>query len=345
MITSTKPPLIHREPHDQHRRSRTATLLSRRSLRYALGLLWILDGALQLQSFMFTKGFAHMVIAPAAAGQPSFVAGPVHWNADLIAHQPALFNAAFAGIQLALGVGLLLPRYCRPALVGSMLWSAGVWYLGEGLGGVASGHVTALMGAPGAAALYIVVALAAWPAGGGYRDGRSGSNPVAPPFWVGRVWALLWIGFALLNLLPANSAGSTVGGELAGNASSVPTWLGHLDHWLANGAQDLGRGTGVLLVGAELAIGLLVLVGGRFRSPATWAGIALTGLYWAAGQSFGQLFSGQATDPSTGPLLMLIGLAALGAAPRNAKRAAGLAPPIDAGAEAAPFSSGSAPAV
>ena len=294
---------------------------------------------------MFTKGFAHMVIAPAAAGQPSFVAGPVHWNADLIAHQPALFNAVFAGIQLALGMGLLLPRFCRPALVGSMVWSGGVWYLGEGLGGLAGGHVTALTGAPGAAVLYLVLALAAWPTGAGPRDGRTGTVRVAPAFWVEPVWALLWIGFALLNLVPGNNAGSTVGDELAGNASSVPTWLGHLDHWLANGAQVLGRGTGVLLVGAELAIGLLVLVGGRFRSPATWAGIALTGLYWAAGQSFGQLFSGQATDPSTGPLLMLIGLAALGAAPRHAERAARLALTIDPVPDAAPFSSGPVPVV
>ena len=174
--------------------------------------------------------------------------------------------------------------------------------------------------------------------------------PISAPisltaFWVEPVWALLWIGFALLNLVPGNSAGSTVGDELAGNASSVPTWLGHLDHWLANGAQVLGRGTGVLLVGAELAIGLLVLAGGPFRSPATWAGIALTGLYWAAGQSFGQLFSGQATDPSTGPLLMLIGLAALGAGPRHAERAARLALPIDPGPDAAPFSSGPVPVV
>jgi hypothetical protein len=31
-------------------------LLSKQSLRYALGFVWLLDGALQLQSFMFTSG-------------------------------------------------------------------------------------------------------------------------------------------------------------------------------------------------------------------------------------------------------------------------------------------------
>jgi hypothetical protein len=46
---------------------------------------------------------------------------------------------------------------------------------------------------------------------------------------------------------------------------------------------------------------------------ALWAGIVVAVLYWGVGQGFGQLFSGQATDPSTGPLLVMVGLTALGA--------------------------------
>jgi hypothetical protein len=78
----------------------------------------------------------------------------------------------------------------------------------------------------------------------------------------------------------------------------------------------MGRGTGVLVVGVELAIGMAAWSQGRLRRPVIGLGIVLAAVFWAAGQSFGELFSGQATDPSTGPLLMLMGLATLGAAPK-----------------------------
>jgi hypothetical protein len=293
------------------------TIISRRTLQYALGVLWLLDGCLQLQPFMFTRGFARQVIAPAAAGQPFFVAGPVHWNAHLIALHPALFNVFFAGAQLALGVGFLIPRFCRWAIVGSVAWAAGVWYLGEGLGGVAGGHMTALLGAPGAALLYLVLALASWPSAPRSEDRLAAVSKVRPPGWVGPAWAILWIGFAVLDLLPGNATSSALAVDLTTEATGVPSWLSGFDRWLAGGVHNLGPGIALLLVGTELAIGLLSLGRGPIRSLAIWSGITLAALYWAAGQSFGQLFDGQATDPSTGPLLMLFGLAALSAAPRR----------------------------
>ncbi len=51
--------------------------ITRRHLQITLGLLWLADGLLQLQPFMFTTGFAHQILAPAAHGQPGWVAGPV----------------------------------------------------------------------------------------------------------------------------------------------------------------------------------------------------------------------------------------------------------------------------
>ncbi len=292
---------------DPHTGSGPSFFLSRRSLRYALGLLWLLDGALQLQSFMFTKGFAHAIIAPAAVGQPAFVSVPVRWNVELIAHQPALFNAIFATAQLAIGVGLLIPRTWRPAIVASVLWAGGVWYAGEGLGGLASGHVNALVGAPGAALLYVVLAVAAWPETHAVAERRR----ERPPHWLLVVWAVLWVGAAILDLLPGNRPASTFSPQLVANASDVPTWLGWFDTELSHAVHGLGGWTTLVVVAVEVAIGAIALSQRHARSVALAIGIVLTALYWAAGQSFGQLFSGQATDPSTGPLLILIGLAAL----------------------------------
>jgi hypothetical protein len=109
--------------------------ITRRHLQIALGLLWLLDGALQLQPFMLGTGFARQIIAPVAAGQPAFVADPIHWAASLIAAHPVAWDVPFAAVQLLIGLGLLVPRTARLALAASIPWSLGVWFFGEGLSG------------------------------------------------------------------------------------------------------------------------------------------------------------------------------------------------------------------
>jgi hypothetical protein len=286
------------------------SIVTRRRLRYTMAFFWLLDGALQLQSYMFTKGFARDIIAPVGSGQPFFIADPVHWNAQLIAHDPVPFNCLFAGVQLALGLGLLFGRTAKVAIGGSVLWAIGVWCLGEGLGGIAGGHTTALLGAPGAAALYVVLSFAAWPGRGGTSDDRLSNNPAS---WTVYAWSGLWVGFAFLSVLPANISSKDIGDQLSASASTSPFWLATFDRTLAGSVRSMGPGASVLWVMLELAIGLLVLRNGASRTWAVWTGFAVTFLFWAAGQSFGELFSGKATDPSTGPLLMVLGLVVLSA--------------------------------
>jgi hypothetical protein len=60
-------PLAHIPPHIR----RPARL--QRALRIVLGLLWILDAALQFQPFMFTKSFVDANIVANATGQPTVV--------------------------------------------------------------------------------------------------------------------------------------------------------------------------------------------------------------------------------------------------------------------------------
>ena len=139
-----------------------AALDARRRLQLLLAGLWLLDGVLQLQSVMFTRQFPAM-LAESAAGQPGVVAAPVTWAARLIAGHPAPANAAFAALQIALGLGLAWRPAVRPALAGSVLWGLAVWWLGEGLGGLFTGTASPAGGAPGAALLYAVVAVLLWP--------------------------------------------------------------------------------------------------------------------------------------------------------------------------------------
>jgi len=91
----------------------------RRGLQIALGLIWLLDAALQYQPYMFTRAFARDVLAPGAEGSPAVVHGPVSWSAGLVAAHPVIWNTLFATIQLLLAVGLLWRPTVRAALAAS----------------------------------------------------------------------------------------------------------------------------------------------------------------------------------------------------------------------------------
>ena len=105
--------------------------IRRRHLQIALGLLWLLDGALQAQPFMFTRSFATQVIDGAGQGQPGFVSVPVHWVSIVIGTHPVAWNVPFAALQLLLGMGLLARRTARLALAASIAWALAVWRLGS----------------------------------------------------------------------------------------------------------------------------------------------------------------------------------------------------------------------
>ena len=126
--------------------ARTGAPDFRRCLQLALAGLWLLDALLQFQAVMFAADFARMIGA-AAAGNPAFVAGPVGWTAHLIAARPLLANGAFATLQLLIGLGIAWRPARRVALAASVAWALGVWWLGEGLGGLLSG-ATSPVGRP-----------------------------------------------------------------------------------------------------------------------------------------------------------------------------------------------------
>ena len=292
--------------------------VTRRGIQVTLGLLWILDGMLQLQPAMLTPRFATQVIAPAGDGQPAFVSWPVQTAARVIGHQPVLADLAFAVIQLALGAGLLYPRTARRALAASVAWALAVWYLGEGLGGLFGGGASLLTGAPGAALVYAVVAGAAAPP----RAGRAGASDGRPARWAAAAWAALWIGGAVLQLLPGSDTNDTVAMSVAMTGSGAPAWLAAISHHLAALIPYGGVSVAVDLVVLQAFAGAGALLAGRAGRAAIWTGIGLSLGYWLAGQGLGQFWSGLATDPATAPVMILLGAAVLGAAP-GARRARG----------------------
>ncbi len=277
--------------------------VTRRHVQLVLGVVWILDGALQLQPEMFSRYFAELVLDANAAGQPGFVAQPMGWVSGLVLAHHAGAAAVFGSIQLAIGLGLLVRRTARPALGASIVWALGVWYLGQGLGGLASGHAAIISGAPGSALLYAVLAAAAWPS-----DGQS-DLPMRR--WVLGAWALVWLGGMVLDTLPSQASADALAGSPSALAPRAPSWLAGWDYSVAHWIRSSGNRLVTALTVLEGLIGVVALIGGWPRRLAVGAGISLALADWVIGQGMGQLYSGLATDPNTGPLIVLLGVAVL----------------------------------
>jgi hypothetical protein len=282
---------------------------TRRRLRQGLGLLWLLDGLLQLQPFMWTKQFGSGTLAAAAVGEPTFVGAPVRLVARLVAGHPVLFNAGFVAAQVTLGLGLLLVhdrRWARVLCIGSLGWALGVWIFGEGLGGVLGGQIGLELGAPGAALLYAVITVAAWPS----------QRPVAS--WLLLVWVAVWVSGAVLQLLPAQRTALGLGSDVEMAAMMSPSALARPEGQIASwfGALPAASATAVAfgLAALQAFIGIAVLAGRRWRTAALRLGAVLALVFWVFCQGFGGLSTGSATDPNTGPLLVLLALAGLGLA-------------------------------
>ena len=302
--------------------------MTRRHLRLSLAVLWLLDGALQCQPSMFTRNFSQSILAPAGRGLPSGLAAPLHLLAVVVAAHPALTNAAFAITQIALGAGLLTRRFTRLALGASIAWALMVWTAGEGLGGVATG-ATMLVGAPGAALLYAVLAVVAWPspAGAGER----------PSWWALPAWSSLWLAGAGLQLVGGNDSSMSLTMALRSAATSSPRWIARIDQGLA--ATHLPRWTPAVVIALDVLVAMWALVPGWTRHLSLGLGTVIALAQWLVFQGLGDLTSGQSTDPNCGPLIVLLAGAALSAAPRRWRAR------VDVGPLSTPVASGAGVAV
>ena len=279
---------------------------ARRRLQISLGLVWLLDAALQYQPYMFGKSFVTGVLDPSAMGSPALLANPVLVSGQLIGHHPAAWNAAFATIQLLLAAGLLWRRTVRAALAGTIAWSLGVWWLGEGLGGIFSGMASPITGAPGAAILYALIAVLLWPAQSEAGQAASvAAGRVPGGRWARLAWLAVWGSAAVLLLQAANRAPLGLHDTFAGLAAGEPGWIASIDHLVAAAIGSHGPLVSVLLavVCAVIGAGVLIPAAGR---PALAAGIVIALAIWVAGENFGGMFTGRGTDPGTGPLLILL---------------------------------------
>jgi hypothetical protein len=279
---------------------------ARRALQLGLAAIWLLDAVLQYQAFMYSKGFAQM-IGGTAAGNPSVIARPITWNSTLVEHHLVLLNTIFATIQLLIGLGIAFRPTVRVALAASIAWAVGVWWFGEGLGGVLNGAASPLNGAPGAVIIYALLAVLLWPAD---RD-------PAAPFTAARavgahvaraLWLVLWLSLAYFALTPANRAPQALNGMIAGMESGEPGWLSDIDKGAASLVANQGLAASIVLAAALAVIAAGVYLPSSAAKATLVLAIVVALVIWVVGEGLGAILTGGGTDPNSGPLLVLLAL-------------------------------------
>ena len=269
-----------------------------RTVQSALGLIWLLDGLLQFQSYMYGRGFVQMLIGM-ESGEPSWVAHSVNWAATALQAHQTLFNTLCGLAQVVIGVGLLYRRTVKPAIAVSFVWALVVWWLAEAFGNLLMNTASPLTGAPGAVILYAIIGAIVWP------NGRPGG--LLGVLGARAAWAALWVLMGAIWLLAANSSANATHDAIMA-APSGASWLSSLQTSVADATKGHGTVIAIIIAIVSVAIGM---AGAINWQPKTflWIAIGLNAAYWVIPQGLGGILIGNATDPNAGPLFILFAVA------------------------------------
>ena len=256
------------------------------------------------------------MLAGTAARQPGVIARPITWDATLVEHHTVAGQHDLRHDPAAARARLRTPaRPIRVALAASVVWSLGVWWFGEGLGGVLNGTANPVNGAPGAVILYALLAVLLWPADRAgsamLRRRRSpppGRSARGPP---GVLWLVLWLSLAwfALHVGEPGPAGAARYARRPWRTASRAGWPGSRTARGRGRRQPRPRGVdragGGLRARSPPGSGC---PGQAARATLVLALVAAAAI-WVVGEAFGMILAGGATDPNSGPLLALLALA------------------------------------
>jgi cytochrome oxidase Cu insertion factor (SCO1/SenC/PrrC family) len=298
---------------------------ARRLLRVGFGVLWLVDGVLQMQPAM-PLGLPANVTQPAAAGAPGWVRAMVDWAAKGWSYHPVNAAAAAVWIQIGIGIWLLTAARGRWSQLGGLAsvgWGLLVWIFGEAFGGLFTPGLSWLFGAPGAALLYAVAgALIALP-DRAWLGGQLGRRLLAGTGGFLAAMAVLqaWPGRGFWSGTIGRQPGSLTSMVQDMSQTSQPGFLASLERGF--GTFTAGHGFLVNLVvvvalavtGAGLVAGALVPAWRRVLRPAVGLLLVLSAAVWVLVQDLG-VFGGLGTDPNSMiPFALLVVAGYLAVAP------------------------------
>ena len=292
-------PAVDNPPLSLSRWAAALRMDGRGVLRCGLGVLWLLDGLLQLQPGMFAMDMLGPTMQPTATGEPGWLTALVAWSIRHVSAHLAAVDWTVAALELAAGV-LLLSGRRRAVATGAVIsgvLALALWLFAESLGQLLSGSATLLDGAPGAMLLMAVGAGLVLAPDGWWRA-RGLSAPTA-------VVVAVLIGGAVLQLQPVFWKPLGLA-QPFGNAAMMPQ-----PHWLraaAGGGAALALRAGppfnAALVATFIALAVALALRRHHRDTLCLA-LAVLLAWWIVAQDMGMLPSGMATDPNSAPVLAL----------------------------------------
>jgi cytochrome oxidase Cu insertion factor (SCO1/SenC/PrrC family) len=283
----------------------------RQALRIGFGLLWVLDGLLQVQPDM-AVGLPSQVIEPTASSSPQWVQHLVNWAGTTWSYHPVQAGAATVWIQIGIGLWLLAaPRgsLSRLAAAVSVGWGLVVWVFGEAFGGIFAPGLTWLTGAPGSVLVYCVAGALLVSPDRWWRTPRLGRAVLAG-------YGVFLVGMAVLQAWPGRGFWGTSNGQQdtlvnmiqSMAQTSQPQFIASLVSGFGGFVSRDGFAVNLVVVIMLAGTGLAFLSGRRaiIRS-ALIAYIALCLVVWVLIQDLG-FFGGLGTDPNSMiPLALLAG--------------------------------------
>jgi hypothetical protein len=283
-------------------------LLSRKRLRQIIGVLWLIDGLLQLQPQMFTMNMVNGVMVPTLQNQPGFVAFFLQQIISITTQHLVLVNLIIALVQIGLGILLLSGRWVRTTIITSLIWALIVWFGGEGMSMLFAGQGSLLTGAPGAVLLYPLLGFLIYPRAGG--EDENGLIPRSAFRWI---LAGFWFFVALLQLQTywwqSGQISQVIGGMIGQgglNGILVDPILQGLSSVTAHSEIALNIVLIVICLGLGLA---LILVKEQYLRIVLITSIVFSLIIWWGAQGLGMIFTGMATDFNSGLLLVFMALA------------------------------------
>ncbi len=277
------------------------------TFRLLLATVWLMDAALQLQPFFFTagkSGFSGMLNG-LASGNPTWIAHTITWNASVVDHQAVFTNTLFAGIQFLIAFGIAWRRTVKPALVLSIAWALGVWWFGESLGGLLNGAATPFGGGPGAVLFYALLAVLLWPS-----EGPNTPFVAARTIGAGAakvVWLVVWLLLGLLTVVGNGRSPQFLHDFVANlNNGGEPGWLAKLDKWTANVLLHNGTKVAVLFAVFCVVVAASVYLHPKVTQVILAIALVTFAFVWVGIENVGGILAGGATDPNSGPVVMLL---------------------------------------
>lgn len=295
-------------------------LLTQTRLRQILGILWLIDGLLQLQPLMFTMNMINGIMVPMIQAQPASIGANLQWIVQVTTEHIELMNWSIAIIQIGIGLCLIFGHWVKPAVIVSIFWAIAVWYAGEGLSMLLTGQGSVLTGAPGSVLLYPLLGLVIYPRHSLYMDTSSTSaadntheEGILSRLQLRWILAGFWFFAALLQLQPywwqsgriSEAIGSMAGQGGLNNFFVDPVLL-RISATTANMETPLN--IAMIVIFLALGIALALAKDAQIR-PSLVLSIVVSLIIWYCAEAFGMILTGMATDFNSGLILVVIALA------------------------------------